>query len=731
MRPHNRPPGTGWGDLWQDGSLRNSASVYRVNVDPTLANGLNDLIELISRGDLSRARGLADQLLQQYPQHAELWRLSGICALQMGDLDATGLAFEQALKLAPNSVEALCNLASLRTASGNLDEAEDALHRALQIDPQHAGALNNLGSLLDARGDYHAAADCFARAIKRQPGYARAWLNQAAALFAAGQLDRAEISTRRTIALAPQWPDAHFMLGNVLSTRGESAAAVAAYRQAIHLAPGNARFHYQLGLTLDTLGEITAAADEFVTCLRTTNDFWPALSQLTFTRRRLCDWHALPPLSRRLLDAIDAGAGGITPFSMLVEETTPAQQLRCASRFAETCAARVDAQRARLTTTSFERRPGPIRVGFVAAGFGEHPTASLIVDLVERLRDSQLHTIGYATTPDDQGTLRRRLQAGFHEFADLSGASLEAAVRRIRNDRPDILLDLDGYCEGARAEIFALRAAPLQVNYLAYPGTLGAPWYDYLIADRFLIPDDQRACYSEKIARLPRCYQPSDATRTIAQAASRRDYGLPDDAVVFACFNNSWKYTLRSFARWMRILQACPDSVLWLLTGPANSGADERMCRAAQAAGVNPKRLIFAPRAAPVEHLARYRLVDLFLDTNPYNAHTTASDALWAGCPVMTLPGATFASRVAGSMNHQLGLHDFNAESDQAYIDAAAQLGAEPTRLRAMRERVEQAKTQRGLFDMHAYARDFERMLSYMFELHQQNRAPEDFEISE
>ena len=215
----------------------------------------------------------------------------------------------------------------------------------------------------------------------------------------------------------------------------------------------------------------------------------------------------------------------------------------------------------------------------------------------------------------------------------------KARLRRIRDDQPDILIDLDGYCEGARAELFALRPAPVQVNWLAYPGTLGAPWYDYMIADNFVIRPEQRAHYSEKIAYLPRCFQPSDTTRKIDYSPLRSSFGLPPGDTVFACFNHSWKYTLRSFARWTKILKAVPESILWLLAGPPSSGADEHLRGAAKAAGIDPRRIVFAMRVPHAEHLARYRHVDLFLDTSPYNAHTTASDALWAGCPGLDATG--------------------------------------------------------------------------------------------
>ncbi|MGA9334118.1 MAG: tetratricopeptide repeat protein [Rudaea sp.] len=700
-----------------------------MNFDPALGMGLTDLIGLISDGNLDAARKRADGLLLRYPEQAELWRLSGICALQQGDLDAAQRAIERALKLAPQSVESLCNMASVFTAGDRLDEAERALRRALNLSPQHAGALNNLGSLLDARGDYHGAADCFARAIKHRPDYERAWLNQAAALLAIRQLERAQSSARRAIALAPHWGDAHFLLGNILAAGGQESEALAAYRQAARLAPGNAQFQYQLGLALDSAGDFSGAWHAYQTCLNNSPDFWPALSQLTYMHRRRCDWRALPALSRRLIEGIEHDADGIAPFSMLVEDTTPAQQLRCARNFAAGCEARVEPVRERLAPRPHARRDGPIRIGFIAAGFGDHPTTLLIVELIERLRDSSLQTLGYATNRDDKGVLRKRLAKAFHQFRDLSGFSLEEMLHKIREDQPDILIDLDGYCEGSCPELLALRPAPLQVNWLTYPGTLGAPWCDYLIADRFVIPTEQRMHYSEKIATLPRCYQPSDTGRQIPEPPSRTEMGLPAEGVVFACFNHSWKYTLRSLARWMRILKSVPDSVLWLLAGPPGSGADEHLCGAAKAAGVDPQRLIFALRTPHTEHLGRYRHIDLFLDTNPYNAHTTACDALWVGCPVLTLPGATFASRVAGSLNHHLGMHECNAATDHDYIETAVRLALHPDDLRSLRERLAKACKRSGLFDMGAFAHDFEVALTMMFRNFEHGNEPQDFTV--
>ena len=700
-----------------------------MNFDPVLGKALTELIDLISEGDLATARNRAKYFLERYPEQAELWRLSAICALQQGDLETAQKDLDQALLLAPNSVETLCNVASVHTAAGRLIDAERALRQALALSPQHSAALNNLGSLLDARGDYHGAAECFAKAIVQKPDYARAWLNQAAALFAVRHIERAESSARRATQLAPTWADAHFVLGNILFDSNRKTAALNAYREAARLAPNIVQYHYQLGISLDGQGDFAGAVRAFQACLRIVPGYMPALSQVIFLHRRLCEWNVLPALSKQLLEGVERDASGITPFSLLVEDSTPEQQLKCARRFAQSRQALISPIQTRLAPPPRVRKPGPPRIGFFSAGLGEHPTALLIVELIEALRSSNLQTIAYATTRNDGGPLRQRLTDAFHEFRDVAAMSIEATLRRVRDDQPDILIDLDGYCDGARAELFALRAAPIQVNWLAYPGTLGAPWYDYLIADRFMIRPEYREQYSEKIAYLPRCFQPSDTTRKIDYSPLRSSFGLPPSDTVFACFNHSWKYTLRSFARWTKILKAVPDSILWLLAGPPSSGADEHLRGAARAAGIDPRRIVFAMRVPHAEHLARYRHVDLFLDTSPYNAHTTASDALWAGCPVLTQPGATFASRVAGSLNNALGLNWLNAASDQAYVDLATQLARDPTALPDLRARVDKAKRERNLFDMAGYSHDFAALLTTMFERLERGEPPEDFEV--
>jgi predicted O-linked N-acetylglucosamine transferase (SPINDLY family) len=373
------------------------------------------------------------------------------------------------------------------------------------------------------------------------------------------------------------------------------------------------------------------------------------------------------------------------------------------------------------------RRAGdPLRVGFVANGFGNHPTALLVVAFIEALRDEALDLHLFSTARDDGGALMQRLRAAAHAWHDVSSATDETIAARVHAAGIEVLVDVDGYCQGSRPRVFALRPAPVQVNWLAYPGTLGAPWMSYVIADRIVLPRAHWPHFAENVAWLPRCFQPSDTTRRIVAPQPRERHGLPADAVVFACFNNSWKLNRTTFTRLLAVLQAVPAGVLWLLDGPDDANA--RLRAEAARAHIPPTRLVFGPPLPHEQHLARYAHADLFLDTAPYGAHTTASDALWAGCPVLTCPGETFASRVAASLVHHLGLDELMAADDDAYVAIAARLGNDPAARAALRARVADARERAGLFDMRGFARDFAGLLRRMAERDRAGLAPAPLE---
>jgi predicted O-linked N-acetylglucosamine transferase (SPINDLY family) len=676
-----------------------------------LGSTIDAIATLIERGDFGGAERRAQGALQTLPPHAEVWRLLGIAQLKAAKLDAAQRAFQQAHSLDPSSAEVLCNLASVQLHGGQWNDARRTLERALQLAPQHAGVLSNLGRLRHQVGDFDGAAECFQNSIRVQPGAAEPWFDLANTRIAQHRWDMADDHLRYALSLKPHAADGWYLLGYLNERRGRLREALQPYTRSLELAPRPQTAH-NLALVYDQIDDWPAAARMMERALQLDPNLLEALSQLVFIKRRLCEWAGLPALATRLLAGVDSGRTGVLPFSLLVEDATPAQQLLCARTFARRFASDTprprDSSPAQTATTGTRE----IRVGFVSSGFAQHATGLLVVELIERLRASNLTTLGFSTSADDHSEIRRRLVAGFHEFRDVSGRTADAIAQDIRDARCDVLIDIDGYCMGSMPQIFAFRPAPIQINYLAYPGSLGAPWYDYLIADHFLIPEAHLADYDEQIAWLPRCYQPTDTTRVVIEPPPREACGLPASGFVYACFNAPWKITPQTFALWMQILHAVPGSTLWLLDGPPGNGVADRLRAAAQSAGIDPQRVVFSPKLKHAQYLALYRHIDLFLDTNPYNAHTTASDALYAGCPVLTRPGASFAARVAGSLNHQLGLDELIVPSDETFVARAIALAREPEELSALHAKLADPAIRARLFDMQAYASDFAQLLT-------------------
>lgn len=542
-------------------------------------------------------------------------------------------------------------------------------------------------------------------AVRRDPQDFLAWVMLADAELGAGAVAAGEQAAVRALQLRPGHPEALARLGRVRWTQGRHAEAAQALREALRQAPQHPGIAVWLGHALEDNGEAEAAAQAYAHAHALLPQEPSIAAYLLNWRRKLCDWRGLDALSQQVRSAVRQGHPAIEPFAFLNEDAGADEQLRCARNRAQALARSL----APLPAAQV-RGDGPLRVGFLSNGFGAHPTGLLTVALFEHLRahaDLQVHL--FALNGDDRSALRARLQAAAHAWHDVAGQPHRQIAQRIRDTGIDLLFDLRGWGGGGTPEVLALRPAPVQVNWLAYPGTSGAPWIDYVVGDAYALPPALAAHYSERVLRLPRAFQPSDDTRPIGTPPTRRDCGLPEHGTVFCCFNNSYKLGPRSMARMLEVLRQVPDSVLWLLSGPGQ--ADDRLRATATAAGVAPTRLRFMPKLAHPDYLARYRHADLFLDTHPYNAHTTASDALWAGCPVLTCPGSTFAARVAGSLNHHLGLDDMNAADDAAFVATAVRLGRDPAALQTLRERLQARRADSGLFDMQGFADDFAALL--------------------
>lgn len=677
---------------------------------------LDHIANLIGSGQHEQAISAAAQARQRFPREGELARLHGVALLSAGRVSDAIAAFEAARTLNPRSIETLCNLGSARLADGNAHAAIGSLEAALVMAPAHPAVLNGLGNAYAAIGQPVRSRDAYAAATRSAPGYIGAWINLAAAELGLENPREGERLLRMVLARTAH-PEAQLLLGHSLAAQQRHAEAEQAYADGARMLPGDARFAYQIGIIADEHKRPVEAAAAFQRALALDPSMTAALAQLVFIRRQLCDWRELDRLSARLHEAVAHGAHGVTPFGFLAEDATAAEQLHAARTFARSFPV------APATFVHPRRAAGCVlRVGFVSNGFGNHPTGLLTVAMFEALRATGIEIHLFATAREDGKAIEQRLRRAAHGWHSMHDLATREMAQRMHASGVEILIDLRIWGGGNVAAAFALRPAPVQVNWLAYPGTSGAPWIDYVIADRTVLPADMRVHFSEHAAWLRRCFQPSDPTRVVAEPPPREACGLPQNATVYVCFNNSYKLNARSVGRMLAVLRAVEESVLWLLSGPGT--ADTSLREVARQHGVDPARLVFMSKLPHDEYLARYRHGDLFLDTTPYNAHTTASDAIWAGCPVLTVAGATFAARVAASLNHHLEMHELNVADDAAFVEFAVRIGRDRAARDALHARVAEQRAHSGLFDMQAFADDFAGVLRAIAARHRAGLAP-------
>jgi len=687
----------------------------------------HQLARLLDRDDAAGAQALAARARAESPQDVELARLHGLALLQLGRLAEARAALEAAAALAPDSVEVQCNLAGVQLEEGDAEGAIARLRAALRQQPGHAAILLALGNALMAIGRFAQARESYAMATHGAPQHAGLRLNLAAAELELGNLEQAARHADEGLHLAPDYDGAYALRARVLHALGRIPEAAEAWLQAERRAPEQPLYPFHAGLLLDDAGNLPAAAEAFERALRLDAASGAALAMLVFARRRLCDWRGLDELSERLHRAVAEGRDGVMPFAFLAEDASAAEQRRCATTFAAGVEKLAAGWR---DTLGFAPTPRtaiePLRVGFVSNGFGERPIGQLLAGVLEKLGDERLQVHVFCLAPDDDGPVRRRLAAAttVHEAAGL--APMEVA-RRVHEAGIEVLFDLRSYGGGANSDLFEFRPAPVQVNWLAYPATAGAAWTDYVLADAVALPAPLREGFSEKIVRLSRCALPFDDSVAFNAPPSRAACGLPEHGTVFASFNGHHKLNPHSFARFMLILQQVPDSVLWLLSG--NDGADDRLRQAAQLMEVDPARLVFMPRLPQAEHLGRLLHADLFLDTLPCNAQSTAIDALWAGCPVLTWIGRTLAGRQGASLLFHAGLPELVADDEDSFVSMAVHLGNDRAALDTLRRHLRETCTDNPVFDTAGFAADLRRAIQAMGARHRIGRPPIDLDL--
>ena len=714
--------------MHERGQLDHAEQIYRAILDVN-SNDTGSLYNLailcFQRARYSDALLLLREVVSKLPDLAMAHNSLAIVLRHLTRLEEAEASCREALRIAPEYAEVYNTLGDTLAALGRFAEAEACCREALRLQPEYAEAHTNLGMVLTALGRPDEAEICCREALRLNPGNGRAQLNLSATLAALGRPEEAEICCREALRLNPGAAEAHLSLGTVLIALNRLEEAESCYRQAVHLSGANFAAHMSLGNALLLQRKRTEAAAHFGQAVSLKPDDQEALSAWFHERQHLCDWSDYGGIEVRVRSAVGGEPSPGTAFGFLALSSTPEEQLRLARRVATKLAPREIALLPRRQPRMGDR----IRLGYLSRDFYYHATAFLLTGLIEQHDRRGFEVVGYSYGPDDGSTIRARVAAAFDRFVDIGRTPHRQAAELINRDAVDILIDLAGFASWCRTPILAYRPAPIQVNYLGYPGTMGADFIDYIIVDPFVVPTDQQPFFSERLVHLPDTYQCNDDKREIAdRTPSRAECGLPEAGFVFCCFNNTYKITPAMFDIWMRLLRAVPGSVLWLLD--ANSGAKANLAREAAARGVGPEHIIFAPRLPLPEHLARHRLADLFLDTLPYNAHTTASDALWAGLPVLTCSGETFAGRVAGSLLRTIGLRELITTSLDEYEALALRLARDAPLLAQLRDNLAENRLTSPLFDTECFTRNLEAAYRQMWEMWRTGRSPTAFSVS-
>jgi predicted O-linked N-acetylglucosamine transferase (SPINDLY family) len=683
-------------------------------------------------GVILQHQGKLDEALVAYrdaaawqPAYAEAHFNVGVILHEMRDLAGAAAAYRHVIALRPDLPQPFNNLGTVLQAQGLHAEALAALDAAIERRHDYAEAHFNRGIVLREQGKLEHALAAFRNAIALRKDYVEAINNAGIALQELGRTDDALAGYRLILDVRPGDAEAHNNLGAALLGLGQAQAALGELQQALALKPDYPEAYYNLGNAWREFGKIEGALAAYQTALRLRPDFADAFSQLAYHRRHACDWLDFEADQRRLLGMVRAGTARVPPFYLLATPASAADQLACARRWVEPLLPQPDELFRHDTSRDHDR----IRLGYLSADFHQHATAYLATELFERHDRSRFEVIAYSYGPDDRSPARRRLEQAFDRFVDIRALPHRVAAQRIHGDEIDILIDLKGHTQHARPRIAAYRPAPVQVSYLGYPATTAAPFIDYVLVDSFAVPPGEQPHFTERLVHLPGCYQVNGRNREIAASApSRQDCGLPPRGFVFCSFNNSYKITPEVFAIWMRLLAAVPGSVLWLLA--SNDLVERNLRREAEGRGIEPGRLVFAPRLPLADHLARHRHADLFLDTLPCNAHTTASDALWAGLPLLTCVGRTFAGRVAGSLLAAIGLSELITASLEHYEGTALALARDPRRLSELRATLARNRDVAPPFDLPRSARHIEAAFAHMWETWRAGEPPVAFSIA-
>ena len=728
--------------------------------DPASASALNNLGSAqLGLGRHENALASFDRALVIDPESTDAF-VNRAAALQSLGRAAEALAsYDKALTLRPDSVLALLGRANVLHALGQHDAAMAGYVQVLKIRPDHVDALSGIAHSLTVAGRVEEAIDAYGKAIAVRPGNAGLLNERANALHQMGRFAEALADADNALAVEPHSLAALISRGNALHALGRSEEALSDYDKAIDLAPDFAGGPFNRGIVLHALGRLDEAIAAYQWATGIKPDFLPALfncavlqsqqnrhaealasyrqivaidpdyphaaGNVALEQAHSCAWDGRAQIVAHVNESVALGKPVVVPHAFLAMSDNAEAQLRCARSLIALHHPASPYPRWTGEVYKHDR----IRLAYLSADFHEHAVAFLIAGLLEQHDHRRFEVSGVVFGPDHPSPMRSRIEPTFDRVVDVRRKNDEEAADLLREMEIDIAIDLMGFTRHSRTNILACRPAPIQVNYLGYPGTMGAEYMDYIIADRFVIPEAQRRHYAESVVYLPGSLQVNDCKRRAAATPSRVAAGLPPEGFVFCAFNNSYKLTPDIFSIWMRLLQSVPGSVLWLIAG--SPSVAENLRHEALDRGVAPSRLVFAPRLRYEEYLAQYRLADLFLDTLPYNGGATISDALWAGLPVVTCPGEAFGSRYGGSLLHAVGMSELISDSLADYELLALQLATDLPRLAAIRQKLAGNRDRCPLFDTDRFRRNIEAAYVTMWEKYQRGERPSSFAVHE
>jgi predicted O-linked N-acetylglucosamine transferase (SPINDLY family) len=710
-------------------------------------------LALAQSGQLETAKQVSTKGISINPQFAEFHMILGELHYQLQEFVQAIACFKNVILIQPEYVQPYINIGKILQKQGKLEDVITLYLKALELDPNHAGlnfdvglvfkqqgklddailyykkslmlrpdfieAQNNLGGIFKDQGKLDEAIACYQRALEINPESAEVYCNMGLILKSCGQLNEAVNYFKQAIHYNPNSADAHCNLGNASVELGNLEQAIACFHKTLDLKPDFTNAHYGLGALLMAQQKYSESIVYLKQVVKLEPNHYTAKTLILHQMQHMCTWENIGEITHEIrcavVDSPVSEKNMFPPLAFLsIPGATAEEQKRCAERWVDSELKFLPELRKKLDFEYSHATENKIRIGYLSADFRQHPVSFLMAEVFELHNRSRFHITAYAYDTDGSTPMRNRLESAFDQFIDIHDLSLEDAAKRINADHIDILVDLTGHTQNSRTGILALRPAPVQVNYLGYPGTIGADFVDYLIADRFTIPPEMKKHYTEKVVWMPDCFQANDRQRPRPASPNRKTCGLPDKAFVFCCFNQTLKITPEMFEIWCRLLTNVPDSILWL--SASTPQAEENLRREMRQRGLQTDRLIMAPLRYREEHLARLQCADLFLDTLPFNAGTTCSDALWMGLPVITCAGDAFASRMAGSLLSAIGMPELITYNLKDYYLLALDLSTNRRKLETVRSKIMASHDSAPLFDSPLFTHHLEVIFTRMMD---------------